>query len=150
MDFHFVKLARTSNYLSLVDPNQKPRFVCFSQKDTAKSYIEYAATFRAKTRIWPCLDMSSERRRLEPEKKTVIPYGRPEQIQRFLKIETFNFESLDKIAKRTNVSFYCIISFDVKYNDDESETISFSGQEMDGVASPEDFGDWMDFSLKTK
>ena len=23
-------------------------------------------------------------------------------------------------------------------------------QEMDGVANPEDFGEWMDFSLKTK
>jgi hypothetical protein len=32
----------------------------------------------------------------------------------------------------------------------DSESIKMSGQEMDGVANPEDFGEWMDFSLKTK
>jgi hypothetical protein len=56
---------------------------------------------------------------------------------------------LDKISSRTNVSFYCILAFDVIFNS-ESESISMSGQEMDGMASPEDFGEWMDYSLKTK
>jgi len=28
--------------------------------------------------------------------------------------------------------------------------VTFSGQELDGVADPGDFGEWMDFSLKTK
>jgi hypothetical protein len=66
-----------------------------------------------------------------------------------LEIETFDFTTLDKIACRTNVSFYCILSFDVIFGPN-SESINMSGQEMDGVANPEDFGEWMDFSLKTK
>jgi hypothetical protein len=41
------------------------------------------------------------------------------------------------------------LSFDVIFGPN-SESINMSGQEMDGVANPEDFGEWMDFSLKTK
>jgi len=50
----------------------------------------------------------------------------------------------------TNISFYCILNFDVQYNNGDSETVTFSGQEMDGIGDPKDFGDWMDYSLKTK
>jgi hypothetical protein len=150
MEFHFVKLLHTGTYLNMVDPKQKPRFVCFAEKGTAKSYINYAADFRARTRIWPCLDMSSETRKLEVGTQISIPYGRPEQIKRYLDIETFDFGSLDKIANMTNISFYCILNFDVQYNIGDSETVTFSGQEMDGIGDPKDFGDWMDYSLKTK
>ena len=94
--------------------------------------------------------MSSERRKLEVGTKVSVPYGRPEQIKRFLEIESFDFGSLDKIAVMTNVSFYCIQDFDVSYNGGDSETVRMSGQEMDGKGDPKDFGDWMDFSLKTK
>jgi len=39
----------------------------------------------------------------------------------------------------------------VTYNNgNETETMNISGQEMDGDANPEDFGEWMDLSLKTK
>ena len=30
MEFHLVKLNVAKSYLSLVDPNAKPRFICFS------------------------------------------------------------------------------------------------------------------------
>jgi len=150
MQFHLVKLTHTGTYLSMVDPKQKPRFVCFSEREVCREYINYAADFRARNRIWPCLDMSSDKRKLEVGTEVTIPYGRPEQIKRFLEIESFDFGSLDKIASMTNVSFYCILDFDVTYNGGDSETVRMSGQEMDGKSDPRDFGDWMDFSLKIK
>ena len=93
--------------------------------------------------------MSSENRKLELNEEVQFPYGSPRIIKRSLDIETFDFSTLDKIACRTNVSFYCIIAFDVIFRND-SESIKMSGQEMDGIANPEDFGEWMDFSLKIK
>lgn len=149
MDFHFIKLNCNGTYLSLVDPNSKSRFVCFAEKDVAMKCLEYSAEFRARNRIWPSLDMSSENRKLELNEEIEFPYGPPRIIKRSLEIETFDFNTLDKISSRTNVSFYCILAFDVIFGED-TESISMSGQEMDGVASPEDFGEWMDFSLKTK
>ena len=65
MDFHFIKLNYNGTYLSLVDPNSKSRFVCFAEKDMAMKCVDYAAEFRARNRIWPSLDMSSENRKLE-------------------------------------------------------------------------------------
>jgi hypothetical protein len=81
--------------------------------------------------------------------KIMFPYGTPRIIKRSLEIESFDFNTLDRIASKTNVSFYCILRFDVLFGDD-TESLSMSGQEMDGMANPEDFGEWMDFSLKTK
>ena len=149
MDFHFIKLNYNGTYLSLVDPNSKSRFVCFAEKDVAMKCIDYSAEFRARNRIWPCLDMTSENKKLELAEEVKFPYGSPRIIKRSLEIETFDFNTLDKISGRTNVSFYCIIAFDVIFRND-SESIKMSGQEMDGVANPEDFGEWMDFSLKIK
>jgi len=93
--------------------------------------------------------MSSENRKLELNEEIEFPYGPPRIIKRALEIETFDFDTMDQLSSRTNVSFYCILAFDVIFNND-SESISMSGQEMDGVATPEEFGEWMDYSLKTK
>ncbi len=149
MDFHFIKLNYNGTYLSLVDPKSKSRFVCFAEKDMAMKCIDYSAEFRARNRIWPSLDMSSENRKLERMEQVKFPYGSPRIIKRSLEIETLDFNTLDKIACRTNVSFYCILAFDVIFGAN-TETVNMTGQEMDGVASPEDFGEWMDFNLKTK
>ena len=149
MDFHFIKLNYNGTYLTLVDPNSKPRFVCFAEKEVAIKCIDYAADFRARNRIWPYLDMSSPNSKLEIKEEIQFPYGTPKIIKRSLEIETFDFNTIDKIASRTNVSYYCILRFDVNFGAD-TESIAMSGQEMDGIAKTDDFGEWMDFSLKTK
>tara|TARA_B100000767_G_scaffold43827_1_gene37926 strand:- start:7141 stop:7539 length:399 start_codon:yes stop_codon:yes gene_type:complete len=132
-----------------VDPNSKSRFVCFAEKGIAMKCVDYSAEFRARNRIWPCLDMTSENKKLELAEEVNFPYGSPRIIKRSLEIETFDFNTLDKISGRSNISFYCILSFDVIFGQD-TESIRMTGQEMDGVANPGDFGEWMDFSLKTK
>ena len=149
MDFHFIKLNYNGTYLTLVDPNSKPRFVCFAEKEVAMTCIDYAAGFRARNRIWPSLDMSSPNSKLEIKEEIQFPYGTPKIIKRSLQIESYDLGTIDLLARKTNISFYCILNFDVQFYDD-TETISLSGQEMDGMASPEDFGEWMDFSLKIK
>lgn len=149
MDFHFVKLTHAGTYLTMVDLKQKPRFVCFADKSTGGKYIDYASEFRSKTRIWPCLDMSRDTRKLEMGIEETAPYGRPDQIKKYLDLETFDFGSLDKIANRANVSYFCITTFDVVYNDAESETMNMSGQEMDGNADLGEYSEWL-IDLKTK
>jgi hypothetical protein len=93
--------------------------------------------------------MSSPNSKLEIKEEIQFPYGTPKIIKRSLEIETFDFNTIDKIASRTNVSYYCILRFDVNFGAD-TESIAMSGQEMDGIAKTDDFGEWMDFSLKTK
>lgn len=105
MQFHFLKLTYNDTYLSLVDPNSKSRFVCFAEKDVAMKCLNYSADFRARNRIWPSLDMSSNNRKLELNEEVQFPYGPPRVIKRSLEIESFDFHTLDKISSRTNVSF---------------------------------------------
>ena len=145
MEFHLVKLNVAKTYLSLVDPNSKSRFLCFSDKAVADRCIEYVCEFRSRHGIWPCLDMSQQRRKIEP--KTNVKLRTPDQVKRYLEIETYDFGSLDKIACKTNISFYCVLNFDIDITD-SVESVSFSGQEMDGNADPEEFAEWMNLSLK--
>ena len=149
MEFHFVKLIHYGTFLSLVDPSLKPRFICFTERDVTNKCIDYMAEFRNRNRIWPSFDMSGDRSKLKIGQQVKFPYGTPKIIKRSLQIESYDLGTIDLLARKTNISFYCILNFDVQFYDD-TETISLSGQEMDGMASPEDFGEWMDFSLKIK
>lgn len=149
MEFHFVKLVHNGTFLSLVDPVLKPRFICFTERDVTYKCIDYMADFRNRNRIWPSFDMSGDKRKLKIEKHIKFPYGTSKIIKRSLQIESYDFGTIDLLARKTNISFYCILNFDVLF-DEDTETISLSGQEMDGMASPDDFSEWMDFSLKIK
>tara|TARA_B110000914_G_C15420422_1_gene426281 strand:- start:61 stop:462 length:402 start_codon:yes stop_codon:yes gene_type:complete len=133
----------------MVDSSSKPRFVCFNEKNVGSKYIDYAADFRARNRIWPSLDMSKQNRKLELNEEVRFPYGSPQIIKRSLEIESFDLNTINLIARRTNVSFYCVVRFNGLF-DDHIETIDIAGQELDGVVSLDDFGEWMDLSLKTK
>lgn len=147
MEFHLVKLPVAKTFLSLVDPNAKPRFICFAEKDVAEKCINYVADFRSRHGEWPCLDMSRGKRKIEI--KPVVKMRTPEQIKRYLEIETYDFQTLDQIASRTNVSFYCVLNFDCDVTN-SSENVSFSGQEMDGNADHDKYAEWMNFNLKIK
>ena len=149
MNFHFIKLNYNGTYLSMVDSSSKPRFLCFNEKNVGSKYIDYAADFRARNHIWPSLDMSKQNRKLELNEEVRFPYGSPQIIKRSLEIESFDLNTINLIARRTNVSFYCVVRFNGLF-DDHIETIDIAGQELDGVVSLDDFGEWMDLSLKTK
>ena len=151
---NFPKTAGQCKYVLALRSN-KPIIIGTGPAGSGKTILacqianEYISEFRAKNRIWPSLDMSSANRKLEKEDSAIFPYGSPKMIKRSLEIDSFDLNTIDIIASRTNVSFYCILKFEV-LTGDETETISLSGQEMDGIADPGDFGKWMDFSLKTK
>ena len=144
MEFHFVKLNVNGTYLTLVDPNSKPRFMCFPNREMAGECVQYVSRFRSRHGVWPCFDMSRGKRRLE---SSSVKYISPEQVRRFLEIESYDFNTLNEIAARSNVSFYSVLRFET--NDLITiETISMSGQEFDGEADFKRYTEWMDISLK--
>lgn len=145
MEFHFVKLNVNGTYLSLVDPSCKTRFVCFAEREKAHACVDYVAKFRSKHGIWPCFDMSSGSRKLKS--KTNVKIRTPEQVKRYLEIETYDFGTIDRIASRTNSSFYCVLNFDAA-DLGNIESISMSGQEMDAIVDEQQFRDLLEFNLK--
>jgi hypothetical protein len=147
MEFHFVKLNVNGTYLRLVDPSSKPRYMCFAEKPVADQCVQYVADFRSRHGIWPSFDMSSSNRKIET--KLDAKPRTPEQVSRYLELETYDFHTIDEIASRANVSFYCVLRFDTEATGTR-ESVSMSGQEMDGDASPDKYVEWMNFNLKIK
>ena len=145
MDFHFVKLNVNGTYLSLVDPTSKPRFICFSEKEKAYDCINYVASFRSRYGVWPCFDMSRGQRTLQSN--TTVKLRTPEQVKRYLDLETYDFNTIDRIATRTNASFYCVLRFETEMIQN-IESISMAGQEMDAVVDDDAYRDLLEFSLK--
>ena len=144
MEFHFVKLNVNGTYLSLVDPNSKSRFMCFPERETANNCVKYVSEFRSKHGVWPCFDMSRGRRKLE---SSSVKYRSPEQLTRFLEIETYDFNTINEIAARSNVSFYSVLRFEID-SFGNTESISMSGQELDGEADFDRYTEWLNLGLK--
>lgn len=138
----------TRTYLSVIDPTKKSRFVCFDNKKTAGVFVDYMTTFRSKHGIWPDMDMSNRVRTVKA--RQCFKPRTPEELKHFLSIETFDFENIEEMAKRTNISFICVTNFAYLPDGNEHQVISFSGQEWDGEADEDAYRDLLEFNLKTK
>lgn len=145
MEFHFIKLNVNGTHLSLVDPTSKSRFVCFTDLNNANKCVDYVSSFRSKYGVWPSLDMSEKKRKIRGV--TDVKARTPEEIKRFIGIESYDFDTIDRMASRSNVSFYCVLEFDTVQMGDV-ESISMTGQEMDGEASLDKYVDWLNLNLK--
>ena len=138
----------TKTYLSIVDPQKKSRFVCFSDTNTADTFINYVTNFRSKHGHWPNMDMSN---RIASIRSGVgIKKRTPDELKKYLSIETFDYENIEEMAKRTNVSFICVTNFAYIPDGNETQLVSFSGQEWDGEADEVMYRDLLEFNLKIK
>ena len=145
MEFHFIKLNVNGTHLSLVDPSSKSRFLCFSDVKNAHKCIDYVTSFRSRHGVWPSFDMSESKRKIRSS--TDVKVRTPEELRRYLEIESYDFQTIDRMACRSNVSFYCVLNFDTIANG-TSESISMTGQEMDGEATPSKYIEWLNLNLK--
>ena len=144
MGFHFVKLNVNGTYLSLVDPSYKPRYICFQDMLLTEKCLDYVSMFRSKHGVWPSFNMSRKRRKLE---SVSIKKRTPEQVKRYLEIETYDFKTIDMIATRSNVSFYNVLRFDTT-EFGNIESVDMSGQEMDATVDDFLYRDLLEYNLK--
>ena len=138
----------TKTYLSIVDPQKKTRFVCFSDMKTADTFVNYVINFRSKHGHWPNMDMSN---RVASIRSSVgVKKRTPDELRKYLSLETFDYENIEEMAKRTNVSFICVTNFAYIPDGNETQLVSFSGQEWDGEADEVMYRDLLEFNLKVK
>ena len=148
MTYHLIQMKPTKTYLSIVDPNKKSRFVCFSDTKTANVFIDYVTLFRSKHGHWPSMDMSNSVTVIRS--KSLIKKRTQEELKKYLDLQNFDYDKIDKMAKCTNVSFICVTNFLYMPNGNEQQLVSFSGQEWDGEADELSYRDLLEFNLKTK
>jgi len=148
MSYHFIQMRPTKGFLSLIDPNKKSRFICFSDKTVAKTFINYTTHFRSEHGYWPVLDMSDKIATVKS--KVNVKYRSPEELNKYIGLETFEYEDIEEMVKRTNISFICITNFSLISSGRENQMVTFSGQEWDGEADDFAYRDLLEFNLKVK
>jgi hypothetical protein len=89
--------------------------------------------------------MSKGQRKLESN--TTVKLRTPEQVLRYLDLETYDFNTIDRIATRTNASFYCVLRFETEMVKN-MESISMAGQEMDAIVDEASYRDLLEYNLK--
>jgi hypothetical protein len=146
MDYHFIQMKPTKAFLSIVDPNKKSRFVCFSDKKTAEVFVNYVTTFRSKHGFWPNLDMSREVRTVKS--KVGFKQRSPDELREYISLDAYDYETIYNMARRTNVSFICVTDFASSPDGEHQQRVSFSGQEWDGEADEAVYRDLLEFKLK--
>jgi hypothetical protein len=146
--YHFIQMKPTKTYLSIVDPQNKARFVCFSDVKTADTFVNYVTNFRSKHGHWPNMDMSN---RITSVRSDVgIKKRTPDELRKYLCLESFDYENIEEMAKRTNISFICVTNFAYIPDGNETQLVSFSGQEWDGEADEVLYRDLLEYNLKIK
>jgi hypothetical protein len=146
--YHFIQMKPTKTYLSIVDPQKKARFICFGDTKTADTFVNYVTHFRSKHGHWPNMDMSN--RVATVMSKTGFKKRTPEELKKYLSLESFDYENIEEMAKRTNISFICVTNFAYLPDGHETQLVSFSGQEWDGEADERLYRELLEYNLKIK
>ena len=146
MEYHFIRMKPTKTYLSVVDPNSKSRFVCFGEKRIANTFMDYVINFRSQHGYWPNIDMSNKFSKIQS--KTGVKKRTPDELQKYLDLDTFGYDDIDEMAKSTNISFICITNFAYLPDGNEKQIVSFSGQEWDGEADEVAYRGLLEYNLK--
>ena len=58
----------------------------------------------------------------------------PEELREYISLDTYDYETIYNMARRTNVSFICVTNFSHIPDGEAQQHVSFSGQEWDGEA----------------
>ena len=142
MKFYFVGIVK-GGYTTIIDPDGKPRVVCFSKKNIAKECINYMSEYRSSYGVWPDMNLEKPISRINPDKTT--KKRTPENISKYIFVEQKVKSQLDEMSTGTGVSyFYC---HDFSYKDDLLR-ISISGQKIDGHADDKYYKSRLDTRLK--
>ena len=142
MKFYFVGIVK-GGYTTIIDPDGKPRVVCFSKKSNAKDCINYMSEYRSTYGVWPDMNLEKPISRINPDK--TAKKRTPENIRKYIFVEQKVKSQLDEMSTGTGVSyFYC---HDFTYKDDLLR-ISISGQKIDGHADDKYYKSRLDIRLK--
>lgn len=147
MNYHFIRMNPTGAFSTLVDPSSKSRYVCFTDLETSKLFMDYLTLFRSKHGFWPAIDMSKTIDKVKS--KVSFKQRTPEELMEYISIISCDYETVHDMARRSNSSFICVLSFD--YNTDKYEnthSLRITGHEMDASVDLDSYKDMLDFTIK--
>ena len=142
MKFYFVGIVK-GGYTTIIDPDGKPRIVCFSKKNIAKECVNYMSEYRSSYGVWPDMNLEKPVSRINPDKNA--KKRTPENIRKYIFTEQKVKSQLDEMSTGTGVSYFYCHNFHYK---DDLLRISISGQKIDGHADDKYYKSRLDTRLK--
>lgn len=141
MEFHFVSL-RSGGAATIIDGRDKPRFICFSDRQHATKYATYICEHKAKFGTWPMVNLST------PFIKVHLLEGHREidalSYMSLIDIVHKDQDDLDDMSVMTGVNyFYCHL-----FEYEDLLSMHMRGQEIDGYVNDSLYRENMDDSLK--
>jgi hypothetical protein len=142
-EYLFIQMKPIRGFLTITDPKKKSRFVCFKDKRTAETVVDYVTSFRSNYGFWPNMDMSKPVKTIQS--KVSFKQRSPYELREYLSLEAYDYDTLFNMTKRTNVSFFCVRDFTHVPSGEHQHYMNFSGQEWDGEADPVEFAQLMEY-----
>lgn len=143
--FHFIRMKPTKGFITMTDPKDKTRAMCFQTKDLAVRYVDYLSRFRSRTGRWPNLNMRESVSFVKRPMK--IKYRSPESVAGFMEVVEYDRDRLDDIARHTNLSFVYIVDFETE-DDDEKGNLIFKAREIDSYVDVDLYTQNLELNLK--
>lgn len=145
--FHAIQFKVTKGFVTMTDPDDKPRMLTFKDKEVADKYMTYVTRFRHRHGVFPTLDLTKKNVFIRSnDKKKIIP---EENIRRQMRVVDLFESDLDSIALKSGMSFFYVHTF--MYSPSSLlETVSVRGQNIDGVEDTEILRQHLEMRLKIK
>ena len=128
MNYNFIKMRPRCNYLTLIDPTNNPRYMCFSNKLDALHCINYISRFSSDHGYFPNIDLSKNSRQ-KIESNVLLKKRAPSEISDMLSIETLNQDDLDEVCCKNSIGFFYVHSFSYTLKNNEYN-LFLSAQEI--------------------
>ena len=141
MEFHFITI-KSGGSSTILDSNQRSRFICFKDRRVAAKYAGYIAAHKAHFGTWPEVNLA------KPVIKITPLYGYtptdPEPFLGLIEITHRTREDLDNMSLMTGIDyFYCH-----RFDHEDLLSLSMSGQEIDGVMNDELYRENLNVNIK--
>jgi len=145
--FHAIQFRVTKGFVTMNDPEDKPRMLTFKDKEVAEKYVNYLARFRSTHGEFPALDLTKKNVYIRSKKKKRVMSE--ETIRRHINIVDLYESDLDSIALKSGMSFFYVHTF--MYSPSSSlESVSVRGQNIDGTEDTELLRQHLEMRLKIK
>lgn len=145
--FHAIQFKVTKGFVTMTDPDDKPRMLTFRDKEVAEKYATYLARFRHAHGSFPALDLTKKNIfiRSNKSKKSMSE----EIVRRHMSIVDLYESDLDSIALKSGMSFFYVHTF-VYSPTSLFESVSVRGQNIDGTEDTELLRQHLEMRLKIK
>ena len=107
--FHAIQFKVTKGFVTMTDPDEKPRMLTFRDKEVAEKYATYLARFRHLHGSFPPLDLT--KKNILIRSNSCKKPKSEDTIRRHMSIVDLYESDLDSIALKSGMSFFYVHTF---------------------------------------